>query len=241
MFYTYILIVFWVLTAIMRKFAPQIYDVIIIHMTKLWYKVVLEKIPQGSSVLDVGVGTATALIENKLLVESKKLTIVGVDYDQSYINAAIQNLSKAGLENCTEMHCKSVYDDDLGQVLSQGKVKGMFDAVYFSGSWSLMPNPVEAVRVAGKLLKDDGLVYITQTFQKQPSFFFKVVKPMLKYVTTIDFGQLHLITDMEGYLKETAEKVAGVSYKVLERDLVPGSIDNQFQSAFLIILKKTKA
>lgn len=128
----------------------------------------------GLTVAFKGIGTATALIENKSTVESNKLTVVGVDYDKSYIKAAIENLEKAGLSACTEMHCKSVYDEDLGKVLSSGKVKGKFDAVYFSGSWFLMPSPVEAVRVAGKLLKDDGNIYITQTFQKQQSMIMKV-------------------------------------------------------------------
>lgn len=60
-------------------------------------------------------------------------------------------------------------------------------------------------------------------------------------MTTIDFGQLHLITDMEGYLEEIKKPVNGISYTVLEKGIIPGSIDNQFQSAFLIILKKTAA
>lgn len=135
--------------------------------------------------LAIGIGTATALIENKTLVQQKKFNVVGVDYDQAYINAAKENLEKAELSSCTEMHCKSVYDSDLPQVLSAGKVKTKFDAVYFSGSWSLMPNPVEALRVAGKLLKDDGNIYITQTFQKQSSLIMKVSQTSINRIIEI--------------------------------------------------------
>lgn len=38
--------------------------------------------------------------------------------------------------------------------------------MYFSGSFSLMPDPAAALRVAQGLLKPGGLIYITQTFQK---------------------------------------------------------------------------
>lgn len=72
----------------LRLVSAQVYDTIIVHMTKLWYQVVLERIDKDTAVLDLGIGTATALLRNKETVKNKNLTIVGVDYDQAYINAA---------------------------------------------------------------------------------------------------------------------------------------------------------
>ena len=43
----------------------DIYDVIIIHMTEKWYAAVLARLPKGARVLDVGIGTATALVGRK--------------------------------------------------------------------------------------------------------------------------------------------------------------------------------
>ena len=75
---------------LLRLVSAWFYDVIIVHMTRLWYKVVLDRVDENSNVLDIGIGTATALLKNKDIVEKKKLNVVGVDYDQSYINAAIK-------------------------------------------------------------------------------------------------------------------------------------------------------
>ena len=75
---------------------------------------------------------------------------------------------------------------------------GVVDAVYFSGSFSLLPEPTRALRLASEFAKSNGepsdngrgAVYITQTYQRKTPFFLPFLKPLLKYVTTIDFGRL---------------------------------------------------
>ena len=59
----------------------DIYDFLIIRMTKLWYKTVLERVSGGARVLDVGIGTATALVRNKESLERKNIVVVGIDYE----------------------------------------------------------------------------------------------------------------------------------------------------------------
>ena len=153
-------------------------------------------------------------------------------------------MEQEGLGEKIKLHCKSIFDEDLPEVIALVDESGApreFDAVYFSGSWSLMPSPVEALRVAAKLCKKDGLVYVTQTFQKQPSPLMKRVKPLLKYVTTIDFGTLHLVADLERYLEEAKVEKDGLKFEILEKNVIPGSIDNAFQAAYLIVFKKIVA
>lgn len=57
-------------------------------MTSVWYYAVLQSLPDGARVLDIGIGTATALIKNKDLIKSKNISVVGVDYDSDYIRKA---------------------------------------------------------------------------------------------------------------------------------------------------------
>lgn len=236
--------------ALMRVFSSQVYDVLIIHMTSTWYRAVLSRLGDGERLLDVGIGTGTALLRNKEAVLAKGLRVVGIDYDAGYIAAAGKNAQRDGVpESVLRVACKSIFDKDLGDVLeaalggqasapsSPGKA-GLFDAAYFSGSWTLMPNPVLALRIAASFVKDDGKVYVTQTFQRRPTPLMGVVKPMLKYVTTIDFGPLHYERHLDAYIAEAARPVDGVALTVLERTLVPGSIDNKFQGAYLIVFAK---
>ena len=66
----------------------------------------------------------------------------------------------------------------------------MVDAVYFSGSFSLLPDPLEALNAAQQLVKPGGTIYITQTYASSSSRMGAITKPLIKYFTTIDFGQL---------------------------------------------------
>ena len=64
------------------------------------------------------------------------------------------------------------------------------DAAYFSGSLMIMPDPAAALRHVAALLQPGGLIYCTQTFQLRRDRCAEWTKPMLKFVTTIDFGRV---------------------------------------------------
>jgi SAM-dependent methyltransferase len=127
-----------------------IYDTLILRLTSRWYAEVLRRVPEGATLLDVGIGTAGALLANDDLVKRKCLRL------------------------------ESVYDH-------QG---GPYDAVYFSGSFMLLPEPEQALRHCRALLNPGGRMFFTQTIQKQPARWMEVLKPMLKRVTSIDFGRV---------------------------------------------------
>ena len=224
-----------VLVALPRIFPSvmsDIYDVIIIHMTEKWYAAVLARLPKGARVLDVGIGTATALVgrkgQNATVVVEKDLTFVGVDYEDAYIRKAIDVVRKAKLEKHVDLHCRSIYDAELASMLSGA---ARCDAAYFSGSLTLMPDPPAALRAAADMCKPKGLVYVTQTFQNAPSPVMARLKPLLRHLTTIDFGRLTYRSELDGIIK-----AAGM--KVLEDVPVPGSIDTKAQTARLLVLSR---
>ena len=77
----------------------------------------------------MGIGTATALRNNKAVVEAKDLRVAGIDYDARYIKAAERRVAQdAKLRDRVSVVCASVYD---GQVLAALRPKGGFDAAYF--------------------------------------------------------------------------------------------------------------
>jgi hypothetical protein len=67
---------------------------------------------------------------------------------------------------------------------------GPYDAAYFSGSFMLMPDPDAVLRHVRERLTEGGRVFFTQTFQRKRSPMLEWIKPRLRRVTTVDFGQV---------------------------------------------------
>jgi 2-polyprenyl-3-methyl-5-hydroxy-6-metoxy-1,4-benzoquinol methylase len=157
-----------------------VYDTLILRLTSRWYAEVLQRLPEGTALLDVGIGTAGALLANAGQVQRKGLRITGIDIDAEYIRRARRELRSSPLAERVEVRLESVYDHHGGP----------YGAVYFSGSFMLLPEPVEALRHCSALLEPGGRIYFTQTIQRQRARWLEVVKPMLKRITSIDFGRV---------------------------------------------------
>jgi ubiquinone/menaquinone biosynthesis C-methylase UbiE len=224
---------------LLRIFSADFYDFVIVRMTAIWYAAVIDRLESGQRVFDVGIGTATALVRNKEKLLQKKASFVGIDYEAPYVRKAEQNLAAEGLLRKPDggggpvcVFEKSIYDEDLGAFCGKEAGGSTFDAAYFSGSLTVMPDPVGALRAVAPLLKPGGAVYITQTFQKRYVPLLATVKPVLYYVTTIDFGQLTYEEDIQAIVK-AAEDL----YEEVESKPIPGSVDTPLQTARLIVLK----
>lgn len=251
--------------ATVRWFAADIYDVVIVHMTSRWYACVLQQLKSGDRVLDVGIGTATALAKNKALMLEKRVAVVGIDYEAAYVQKAEAVLRAADLwrkvpegtsgyrpgDHYCRVYHASVYDAGLGRLCSvdepaagslseapkaEIEEAARFDAAYFSGSLTLMPDPAGALRAMVPLIKSaGGRILITQTFQKSYSPAMAFLKPLLKYVTTIDFGRLTTEEDIKRIISD-----AGV-FDTVSSEPIAGSINNPFQVARLIELRVKKS
>jgi len=167
----------------------RIYDALILGLTSKWYATVLDRLPHGVSMLDVGIGTGGALAANADLVREKQIQITGVDIDADYIRHAKVKLANAGLKEHVSAQLESVYDH-------QG---GPYDAVYFSASFMLLPDPEAALRHCTSLLNPDGRLYFTQTIQTRRSPVMEWFKPLLRRLISIDFGR---VTYEEGFKAE---------------------------------------
>jgi SAM-dependent methyltransferase len=172
-----------------------IYARFVAGMTSDWYRAVLSRLPKGARVLDVGIGTGAALARSADLVRAKKLEIVGLDIDPDYLRRCRAELLRAGLAGQVEPVFSSVYDHRGGP----------YDAVYFSASLMLLPDPAAAIAHVAQLVAPDGRVFATQTFQHRRSPLLERVKPMVRHLTTIQFGR---VTYEEEFRRAFAE--AGV-------------------------------
>ena len=174
----------------MRAF---IYDAMMVRLTTAWYKAVLERLTVGARVLDVGIGTGSALLKNRELVVERDLRIVGLDINQHYVEKCRNNIARSGLEDRIEVRLESIDEHYSSQP---------YDAVYFSASFMLMGNPKASLQHVSQLLNLDGRIYFTQTFQDRPSAWFEYIKPRLRLATTIDFGQVTYEQDFQRVMSE---------------------------------------
>lgn len=185
-----------------RRLRSYIYDTTIVPMTTGWYRAVLDRLPRDCRLLDVGIGTGAALVGNASLLREKNVHVVGVDIDAAYIDRCREAVRAAALADRVEPQLQSIYDHQAGP----------YDAVYFSASFMLLPDPVAGLRHVCSLLRPGGRVYFTQTFEHERSWLVDVVKPLLRLVTTIDFGRVTYEEDFKRTLAtagvEIEERVA---------------------------------
>jgi SAM-dependent methyltransferase len=168
-----------------------IYDALLLKLTSRWYAEVLRRVPEGTSLLDVGVGTAGALVANADLVRRKHLHITGIDIDPEYIERARRRLRGSPLDDHAEVLLESVYDHRNGQ----------YGAVYFSASFMLLPEPEEALRHCRALLTPGGRIFFTQTIEKKEARWVELLKPKLKRLTSIDFGRVTYEEDFKAQIR----------------------------------------
>jgi ubiquinone/menaquinone biosynthesis C-methylase UbiE len=157
-----------------------IYDRIFLHLTSGWYREVLRRLPRGACMLDVGIGTGSALARNAALVNERDLQVVGVDVDGSYLRRCRRRLGEAGLARRVKTRLESIYHHKGGP----------YQAVYFSGSFMLLPDPVAALRHVTRLLAPGGRIYLTLTINTRKAPILERLKPMLHRLTSIHFGRV---------------------------------------------------
>jgi len=229
------------LTTKVCKAKSCIYDLLILSMTEAWYRAVLEKLPDGSILLDVGIGTGGALLRCTDLLVKKDLKVVGIDIDSAYVEAGHEAILNADMDDRISINVVNVYEskekvlDLVKKIGGTEDSDGRFvDAVYFSGSFSLLPDPVKALQLVAEFVKpkdgEKGSIFITQTYQRKTPFFLPYLKPLLKYATTIDFGQL--VTEED--ILHTFEKSR---LEVVQHEVIPNSVNNSLQAAYISVLR----
>ena len=84
---------------VVPQFAADVYDLLIVRMTTRWYAAVLKELRPRDRLLDIGIGTASALVRNRQAIVDANLFIVGIDYERSYIEKAVTVVANARLKD----------------------------------------------------------------------------------------------------------------------------------------------
>jgi SAM-dependent methyltransferase len=170
----------------------RLYDAAIVRMTAGWYRAVLERLPRGCRLLDVGIGTGGALLANLDLLVARDLHVTGIDVDAGYVARCRAAVARRGVADRVDARVESVYEHRGGP----------YDAAYFSGSFMLLPDPAAAVRVVSASLAPGARLWFTQTVEHARAPLLERVKPLLRHVTTVDFGRVTYEADVRRALAD---------------------------------------
>lgn len=160
-----------------------LYKLIIDDVTDHCYRNSLGFFPEGSRILDVGIGNGLMIKKYHGLIKSKNLQIIGIDINKSY------------LSHCNSLINKWELDDHISIFNApvecyEPPEPGYFDYILFSMSFMLFDDQELVIDRIRHWLKPAGQVLFFQTMFRKRSPFIEFIKPKLKYLTTIDFGRI---------------------------------------------------
>lgn len=161
----------------------SLYNWIISDVTKLCYQDCLQLFAPETKILDVGIGNGVMLQNYHHLIKDKDLQITGLDINLDYIKHCCKLIERYALQEQLQVLHKSVFNYCPAP-------EEKYDYVLFSMSFMLLPEQEKALDQARSWLKPEGKVVFFQTMFQSRSPFLEFIKPKLKYLTSIDFGQV---------------------------------------------------
>jgi ubiquinone/menaquinone biosynthesis C-methylase UbiE len=169
---------------ILRSLTAHIYDIFIsFFFTLAAHLLLIDHMHlSGGNFLDVGCGTGKplhAIIRRLKQIHQK---IVGVDMHPAYTEKAIKLF-----EGDKQVE---IYNMDFYKIADYLQLK--FRTVFFSFSFMLMPDQLKALEVAKNILEKspESRICFTLTVNKSKNSLLSKIKPLIKRITTVDFGNV---------------------------------------------------
>jgi ubiquinone/menaquinone biosynthesis C-methylase UbiE len=173
-----------------------VYHLLISRATHACYGNCLDYFPAGSRVLDVGIGNGFMIEEFHPLIRAKALHITGIDIDAGYLRHCRSLIDKYGLEDYMDLCLGAVESFDFG-------AQRCFDFVLFSMSFMLLNDQRAVLQRVRDWLRPGGEIVFVQAMFKRRSHLADLVKPRLKYLTTVDFGRATYEAEFFALLRES--------------------------------------
>ena len=98
----------------------------------------------------------------------------------------------------------------------------------------LLPDQNAALEVAKKILNENGMICFTQTFSKEKSIFWEIIKPILWVFTSVHFGKVT-------YEKDFIELMTQHDLEIVQNELLSTQgLRNQREMKLMIAKPKQK-
>lgn len=154
------------------------------------------------TMMDIGTGTGLPLKE--FLKTSQAKRVLAIDIDESYVAKATERFKD---DARVEVRYMNFMD-------AKGDFTEKFDVVFFGFSFMLMPDKILALQQATKLLSPNGRLFLILTLYDKKSGITEFLKPKIKYLTSIDFGESMYKADMNSLFEKAG--VEQVSFQQLQ-------------------------
>ena len=162
----------------------------------------IKSVPDGSSILDVGCGDGIYYTGDKIiaLIKAKNLTIHSIDIDDGAVPICQKRIKLAGISDKVTAECIDLL-----------KIEKRYDAILFMESFPVIPRPLMAELIGHAMTLGKKIFMYHNLVEKKDSFI-NILKPNLKYLTLVDFGQLTSVNEMHECVKSWG--VGADSYSV---------------------------
>lgn len=190
-----------------------LYKLIIDDVTDICYKNCLDYFPANSSILDVGIGNGIMINDYHEVIKSKNLKITGIDINDDYLKHCKGLIRNWQLKDNIQVHKAPVER-------YAPPSKGYFDYILFSMSFMLFDDQKLVLDRIKPWLKPHGEVVFFQTMFKNKSLFMELIKPRLKWVTSIDFGRVTYEKDFAALLDQ--KEISITQDRMLKREWFKG-------------------
>lgn len=192
----------------MLTWTSHIYTLSLRDFTQRCYDAAMSHFQPGSAIIDIGIGNGTMLGRQQSVIKSKGLRIVGIDINESYLEDCRRKVETYGLTSQVQVFRSPVETFEPPDNLR-------FDYALFSMSFTLLKDPLLVLERLKDLLKPDGRIIFVHTMFEDRSRFMEMLKPRLRYFTTIEFGKVMYERDFYDMLRasqlclETDEVLTG--------------------------------
>ena len=186
----------------------QIYELIFgnkkfkLSTPNLFYSV-LKEIPNSSTILDFGCGSGICYrnINTIDLIIKSDHKITGIDINKMSINKFQDRINYNSLADRIDLKYGDIFTIEFNY---------KFDYVILSESAPLLSSEfmIKVIsHIKTHLLKSEGKIIFINNLTENSQFITRLLKPKLKYVTTIDFGRVITKEEFENLAIENKMKV----------------------------------
>mmetsp|Transcript_33414 Transcript_33414/g.68350 ORF Transcript_33414/g.68350 Transcript_33414/m.68350 type:complete len:240 (+) Transcript_33414:60-779(+) len=163
--------------------------------TQWAYDAILQQIPEGATILDIGCGDGIYFQNASAIatIKQKKFKIFAIDIDAGAVEICKERITAAGLSDLVS-----------AKAIDVTEITDKYDYVLWMESFPVIPREIfpPLFKHSLTLVNKKAMLYHNLVPDEEATWFWRVSKPLLNYITLVDFGKLTTLTEMRQCMQE---------------------------------------